>query len=273
MSVTRKSAKKVHLMILGMSSDITQYLINKNDNEWSCTIVGDRIMAEEFLNKLNGIEDNISKLDETLKRMVTLLAEVTEVKSEVRQAKDEIIDAIKAIPQPEASGSQSLSIDEVGNIVRAQIEGLQAMIGEMFQALSSDVIATVKSLPQAPAPAAAAAPAPAPTPAPTPAPESTAAPVAATSSLPPDKAMKIAARLDAIIKSMKMGCKAGDVLEVMSDSKNEITKIVPSDPIMIKLDSWMGLVGGYQKRKELSARDILKIKKDIKEEIPKYRPA
>ena len=229
-------------------------------------------MAEEFLNKLDGIEANITKLDETLKRMVTILAEVTEMKSEVRQAKDEIIDAIKAIPQPAGGSDHALSIDEVGNIVRAQIEGLQAMIGEMFQALSSDVIATVKTLPPAVAPAPAAAPPPAPTPTPQPELEPAAA-SDAPSSLPTDKAMKIADLLDAIIKSMKMGCKAGDVLEVMSDSKDEITKIVPSDPIMIKLDRWMGLVGGYQKRKELAARDILKLKKDIKEEIPKYRPA
>lgn len=259
-------------MILGMSFDITQYLINKNDTGSRCTIVGDSVMAEEFLNKLDGIEANITKLDETLKRMVTILAEVTEMKSEVRQAKDEIIDAIKAIPQPAGGSDHALSIDEVGNIVRAQIEGLQAMIGEMFQALSSDVIATVKTLPPAVAPAPAAAPPPAPTPTPQPELEPAAA-SDAPSSLPTDKAMKIADLLDAIIKSMKMGCKAGDVLEVMSDSKDEITKIVPSDPIMIKLDRWMGLVGGYQKRKELAARDILKLKKDIKEEIPKYRPA
>jgi len=39
------------------------------------------------------------------------------------------------------------------------------------------------------------------------------------------------------------------------------------------MDKWAGTVSKYPKRKELQARDILKIKKDIKAEIPKYRPA
>ncbi len=70
-----------------------------------------------------------------------------------------------------------------------------------------------------------------------------------------------------------MGCVAGKVLDIMSEAKAEIEKIVPSDPIMVKMDKWAGTVSNYPKRKELQARDILKIKKDIKGEIPKYRPA
>ena len=50
-------------------------------------------------------------------------------------------------------------------------------------------------------------------------------------------------------------------------------KIVPSDPIMVKMDRWIGTVSAYPKRHELQARDILKLKKDLKTEIPKYRPA
>ncbi|GAG40293.1 unnamed protein product, partial [marine sediment metagenome] len=53
----------------------------------------------------------------------------------------------------------------------------------------------------------------------------------------------------------------------------EIMKIVPSDPIMVKIDKMMGIVGTYPKRNELQARDIRKLQKEIKEEIPKYRPA
>jgi hypothetical protein len=39
------------------------------------------------------------------------------------------------------------------------------------------------------------------------------------------------------------------------------------------MDKWAGVVSAYPKRKELQARDILKLKKDLKAEIPKYRPA
>jgi hypothetical protein len=85
--------------------------------------------------------------------------------------------------------------------------------------------------------------------------------------------MQIADQLDYVIKSLKMGCKAGAVLDVMAEAKAAITKIVPSDPIMVHIDRWAGVVSGYQKRKELQARDILKLKKEIKAEIPKYRPA
>ena len=132
--------------------------------------------------------------------------------------------------------------------------------------------------PAAPAPAPTPAPAPVeptpapvapPTPAPTPAPAASVAP----SSIPADRAMQIADHLQTIIKSLKMGCKAGPVLEVMAESREAITKIVPSDPIMVHIDRWASVVGGYQKRKELQARDILKLKKEIKTEIPKYRPA
>ncbi|MHA1577617.1 MAG: hypothetical protein ACTSU3_09675, partial [Candidatus Thorarchaeota archaeon] len=75
------------------------------------------------------------------------------------------------------------------------------------------------------------------------------------------------------LKSLKMGCKAGNVLEVMNDAKAEIMKVVPSDAIMIKIDKWAGVVSTYSKRHELQARDILKLKKELKADIPNYRPA
>jgi len=137
--------------------------------------------------------------------------------------------------------------------------------------------------------AAASAPpaaAPAPAPAPTPAPVAPAAPdpepivqieptpaAPAVVSIPADRAMKVADQLDIILKSLKMGCIAGKVLDTMTEAKAEIMKIVPSDPVMVKMDKWAGTVSAYPKRKELQARDILKIKKGIKAEIPKYRPA
>jgi hypothetical protein len=85
--------------------------------------------------------------------------------------------------------------------------------------------------------------------------------------------MKVADELQKILDSMKMGCVAGDVLDVMGEAKAEIMKIVPSDPIMVGIDKWAGIVAGYPKRNELQARDILKIKKALRKEIPKYRPA
>jgi hypothetical protein len=137
--------------------------------------------------------------------------------------------------------------------------------------------------------AAATAPPPAaPTSAPAPDPEPAAAPSPepepiiqvepapaepAVVSISADRAMKVADQLELILKSLKMGCVAGNVLDTMTEAKAEIMKIVPSDPIMVKMDKWAGTVSAYPKRKELQARDILKLKKDLKAEIPKYRPA
>jgi hypothetical protein len=85
--------------------------------------------------------------------------------------------------------------------------------------------------------------------------------------------MGIAAQLEAIVATLKMGCKAGTVLDQMASSKAEIIKIVPSDPIMVKIDKWNGIVAAVPRRKELQARDILKIKKEMKKEIKRYQPA
>ena len=68
-----------------------------------------------------------------------------------------------------------------------------------------------------------------------------------------------------------MGCIAGDVLDALAESKAAIMKIVPSDPIMVHIDRWASIVGGYQKRKEIQARDIIQLKKEIKAEISKYK--
>ena len=91
--------------------------------------------------------------------------------------------------------------------------------------------------------------------------------------LPHQQGMIVADNLDNILKSLKMGCKAGPVLEIMTEAKAEIMKIVPSDAIMIKIDKWVGVVSAYSKRHELQARDILKLKKDLKVDISNYRPA
>jgi hypothetical protein len=253
-------------------------------------------MAEQFLGRLTKIEESINQLGETLKRMITILGTVTEIKSEVRVTKEEIIAALGNQPSPAPAPDNqealaSMVVQEVGAIrvfVQESMEKLRNEMMQIIEKIPADMIKILEDIPApapTPAPTPAAAPKPAPTPEPTPPPAPTPAPVAAPvvepaptpavapSSIPADRAMQIAGHLNSIVKSLKMGCTAGDVLDTMAESKEAIMKIVPSDPIMVHIDRWAGVVGGYQKRKELQARDILKLKKEIKAEIPKYQPA
>jgi len=253
-------------------------------------------MAEQFLSRLNKMEESINQLGETLKRMITILSTVTEIKSEVRTAKEEILQALTKMPSaaPSAPGPVD-NTDEYAKMVIQEVGSVRVFVQESVESLKKDIIGLLNEMfttfeeaistqpPVAPAPAPTPAPAPAPTPipesaptpAPTPAPE--VAPeepaVEFSPSISPDRAMKIADQLDTILQSLKMGCIAGDVLDTMTEAKAEIMNIVPSDPIMVKMDKWAGTVSAYPKRKELQARDILKLKKDLKAEIPKYRPA
>jgi hypothetical protein len=236
-------------------------------------------MAEQFLSRLQDIEKSIGALDATLKRMVTILANMDEIRSDIRLTKDEILDAIKTAPA--SSTDSGGNLDHVAVLVKGQFDQIATFIGEALEAMKDDMVVAMKEIQAAappvvmaaPAPKAAAAPA---APAPTPEPEivvTQAAPMPTTVTIPADRAMKIADELDNIIASLKMGCKAGDVIDQIDDSKANIQKIVESDPVMIKIDQWKGIVAAYPKRKELQARDILKIKKGIRAEIPKYRPA
>ena len=236
-------------------------------------------MAEQFLGRLTKIEESINQLGETLKRMITILGTVTEIKSEVRVAKDEIIAALgkQRDAAPAADNQEALAamvVQEVGAVrvfVQEAVEQIRQEMRDLVKQIPAP--AAPAPAPVAPTPAPKPEPAAAPPPTPTPAPAPAPAPAAAPSSVPADRAMQIADHLDSIIKSLKMGCKAGAVLDSMAEAKAAIEKIVPSDPIMVRIDQWAGIVGGYQKRKELQARDILKLKKEIKKEIPKYRPA
>ncbi len=252
-------------------------------------------MAEQFLNKLTKIEESINQLGETLKRMITILGTVTEIKSEVRVTKEEILSALSSQPEvaPVADNQEALAsmvVQEVGSIRVFVQESMEHLRNEMIQIVEnvpSDMIRALESIPAAPAPTPpptpepaptstpVSAPTPAPAHAPTPAPvvEAVPTPAIAPSSIPADRAMQIADHLESIVKALRMGCKAGPVLDIMGEAKEAIMLIVPSDPIMVHIDRWAGVVGGYQKRKELQARDILKLKKEIKAEIPKYRPA
>lgn len=242
-------------------------------------------MAEQFLSRLQDIEKSISALGETLKRMVTILATMDEIRSDIRFTKEEILDAIRKRPASESGGN----LDHVADLVKGQFDQIGAFIGQDLEAMKQDLLTAMQDIqastpPVAAAPAVPAAPAPTPTPEPVvptpepevPAPEIVVTPAPAqpvTVTIPADKAMKVADELDNVLASLKMGCKAGDVLNQIEDSKAEILKFVESDPVLIQLDKWKGIVAAYPKRKELQARDILKLKKGLRAEIPKYRPA
>ncbi len=240
-------------------------------------------MAEQFLSRLDKMDNNINQLGETLKRMITILGTVTEIKSEVRVTKDEIIQALANLPSAAPAAPVVDNADEYAKMVYQEVGAVRVFVQESIESLKNDMMGLLNEMAvslEASAAAPAPAPvAPAPTPAPTPEPtpthvETPAAPVApAASSILADRAMQVADQLEIVLKSLKMGCVAGKVLEIMAEARVEIEKIVPSDPIMVKMDKWAGTVSNYPKRKELQARDILKIKKDIKGEIPKYRPA
>jgi len=237
-------------------------------------------MAEQFLSRLNKMEESINQLGETLKRMITILGTVTEIKSEVRTAKDEILQALANLPAPTPAAPIDDNTDELAKMVVQEVGAVRVFVQESMETLKADMMSLLNEMvasfeSAAVAPPPAPAPAAVPTPAPTPAAAEPAAipDVPVSTTIPADRAMKVADQLDVILKSLKMGCVAGEVLNTMTQAKAEIMKIVPSDPIMVKMDKWAGVVGAYPKRKELQARDILKLKKDLKAEIPKYRPA
>jgi hypothetical protein len=233
-------------------------------------------LAEQFLSRLQDIEKAIAGLDDTLKRMVTILANMDEIRSDIRLTKDELLEAIRATPAPSSDSGGEL--DHVAVLVKGQFDQIATFIGEAVEAMKDDIVDAMKRIQAAAPSTAVTTSAPATPAAPVPAPEpeivvTQPAPTPATVTVPADKAMMIADELDSIIASLKMGCKAGDVLDQMDESKANILKVVESDPVMIKIDQWKGIVAAYPKRKELQARDILKIKKGIRAEIPKYRPA
>jgi hypothetical protein len=241
-------------------------------------------MAEQFLNRLNQIEESINQLGETLKRMITILGSVTELKSDIRGAKDEILQALSSLPSAAPAAPVNDNTDEYAKMVVQEVGAVRVFVQESVEGLKNDMVAAladmtvkIESVASAPPPAPVApAPAPIPQAAPAPTPEPVVEAPAAqpmATAVPADRAMKVADQLERITKSLKMGCIAGEVLDTISDVKAEITKIIPSDPIMVKIDKWAGVVAAYPKRKELQARDILKIKKDLKAEVPKYRPA
>ncbi len=227
--------------------------------------------------------------------MITILGNVTEIKSDLRVVvKEEINEGIKSIPQaptptpgvtkndlieimgnlPKAeSVGNGPSAEEISQIVKAELAGvLEAFLTSLAEVKEElqgriDSIEIPPPMVSAATPIATSAAASIPHESPATAPIMAGAPVSA------DRGMQVADHLENIVGSLKMGCNAGDVLEILTDTKSEIMKIVPSDPIMVKIDKWAGIVNTYSLRHELSAKDTRKIKKEIQEEIPKYRPA
>jgi len=229
-------------------------------------------MAEQFLSRLTEIESSIASLGETLKRMVTLLSALNEIKSEVRIATEQIMTGIQTIPQAQA---QAGGHEELLAAIRGDLASLNTSVDSSLASFRQEIQTMVLNIP-APAPTPSPAPAPKPAPAPAPAqvaPAPVEAPIATGGSVSPHAGMQIAAQLEAMVATLKMGCKSGAVLDQMASSKAEITKIVPSDPIMVKIDKWNDIVAAVPRRKELQARDILKMKKEIKKEIKRYQPA
>ncbi|MFX1265802.1 MAG: hypothetical protein ACFFH0_10520, partial [Promethearchaeota archaeon] len=167
-------------------------------------------MAEQFLNRLKDIEKSIGALDETLKRMITILGAMTEIRSDIRMAKEEILDAIKAAP--EGGTGAAPDMDEIAVLIKGQFDTIGKFINDAMESTRADIFAAMKQMPAPAAPAAR--PAPTPKPAPTPAPKppapeivvTPAAPSPATVTIPADKAMRIADELDNIVASLKMGC-------------------------------------------------------------------
>ena len=228
-------------------------------------------MAEQFLSRLNKIEESINQLGETLKRMITILGAVTEIKSELRVTKEEILQAIANQPAPTPHVDNS---DELAKMVVQEVGAVRVFVQESMEKFKIEMTSVLEGMMESIA-EVAAAPAPTSYAAPTPSnvPPAQETPVYESSSIPADRAMQVADHLEKILDSLKMGCISGDVLDIMTEAKAEIMKIVPSDPIMVKIDKWSGLVSSYPKRNELQARDVIKLKKDLKDEIPKFRPA
>lgn len=214
-------------------------------------------MAEQFLSRLTQIEANIASLGETLKRMITILTSVSEMRSDLKVTKQEILDALNKQAQMRTPAAS----DQTGQVVKEQFQRLENSLTEAIEQLRAEIAQSIQSI-QLAAPAYGVEPE-----------AGRVASSPAASRAPADKAMQVADVLQGIIGSLKMGCLAGDVIQALADSKVAVMKILPSDPIMVKIDRWSGMVASYPKRNELQAKDILKLKQEIKAEIARYQPA
>ncbi len=206
--------------------------------------------------------------------MITILGTVTEIKSEVRAAKEEIIRALAS--KPAAAPIEHDHTDELAKMVVQEGGDVRVFVQQSMESLKNDMvellqvmIANVEKVQIATPSAQSKAPASA-------APRRAPAPVyeeseeQVPSSIPADRSMKIGDELTGVLSSLKMGCVSGDVLDAMTLAKESIMKTVPSDPIMVKIDKWVELVSNYPRRNQLQARDVVKLKKELKEEIQKY---
>jgi len=203
--------------------------------------------------------------------MITILGTVTEIKSEIRVVKEEIIKAIGKLPK--AAPAQQDHSDELAKMVVQEVGAVRVFVQQSMETLRNEMIELLQDMISIVQVQQVAAPVAAPVavaPARAPAQVYEEEEVSIPSTLPADRSMKIADELSAVMNSLKMGCVSGDVLEALTTAKDSIMSTVPSDPIMVKIDKWVGLVGNYPKRNELQARDVIKLKKDLKEEIARY---
>ncbi|MHA2023643.1 MAG: hypothetical protein ACTSWQ_08285, partial [Candidatus Thorarchaeota archaeon] len=137
-------------------------------------------MAEQFLSRLNQIEDSINQLGETLKRMITILGSVTEMKSDIRVAKDEILQALANLPASAPTGAPAEdNTDEYAKMVVQEVGAVRVFVQEAVEAIKNDMRGLFSELDMKIDAVAAAPPpepvAPAPAPALTPEPEPVAA--------------------------------------------------------------------------------------------------
>ncbi|MFW9800756.1 MAG: hypothetical protein ACFFD9_09985, partial [Candidatus Thorarchaeota archaeon] len=158
-------------------------------------------MAEEFLKRLTGIEKSIAALDDTLKRMITILGAMTEIRSDIRMAKDELLDAVTKTSN--TGGESGVNMEEIAALIKGQFDTIGKFINDAIEGTRDDLFAALKEI-SAPAPAVAARKAAAPAPKQT-SPEVAAAPQPTSVIVSADKAMKIANEIDKIIASLKMG--------------------------------------------------------------------
>src|SRR4030042_1299385 len=95
-------------------------------------------MAEQFLNRLNKMDESIHQLGETLKRMITILGTVTEIKSEVRGAKEEIIRALAS--KPAAAPIEHDHTDELAKMVVQEVGDVRVFVQQSMESLKNDMV-------------------------------------------------------------------------------------------------------------------------------------
>ena len=214
-------------------------------------------MAEVFLQRLEHIENSIKDINDSMSRLVKLFSSFTEIKVDMEAFKNEIIERIERIESKVASNvageGTGISIDlsafeEKFEALNQKLEAIEAKLEE---------ISTSGVKPSAPvegAPSEA---------------ETFAIPGSPTEGLaiPPDRAKPVVDILKGIIASMHFGVTSGELIDKMTEAKNDIMKYLPSDPVLVKIDQWVNMLMNTPKRNEVKAREIRLLKTEVNSEI------